>query len=189
MFARFFKQELMWKWDTNTTPLATNKLHEGNHNSSFSKATRNEFELWPIIKNIIYTNSCHELPWADKRNQEQTRATKNRTKFPGAAQKYRSCQLYTRASRSCQELLGPARSERAAYSYREVPRANQNDQELPRSTQNNEDMWIADQSSRKRQELLKAAHNYPKLPEVPSDTRSCQELPKATKHRCQNTPM
>ena len=110
MFARFFKQELMWKWDTNTTPLATNKLHERNHSCSCSTATRHEFELWPNVNTILYiltdAKSCHEQPRAARNYKELQRTAQKSHELPrstGDADSKQEFQELPVATRSCQQ--------------------------------------------------------------------------------------
>ena len=92
----------MSKWDTNTTPLATNKLHERNHSCSCSTATRHEIELWPKVNTILYimtdAKSCHEQPRADRNYKELKELSGKATSGP----EVQEMQIDTRKSKSCQ---------------------------------------------------------------------------------------
>ena len=95
----------MLKWDTQTTPIATNKLHERKNSSPCSTAIKVGIELWPIIKKKLYIltvdmnclkqkkvlpgpdRSYKELPRVANRCPEMTGAARLKQELPGATKR------------------------------------------------------------------------------------------------------
>ena len=78
----------MLKWDTQTTPIATNKLHERKNSSPNSTAIKVGIELWPINKKKLYILTVDMNCLKQKKCcQDQTGATKNYPELPIDAQR------------------------------------------------------------------------------------------------------